>query len=117
MINAGPNFSLSGEHGALVVKGDQTARLFDGDGNLVEATCQKTEVFTDSHTQRFNILVRCEMPNLSGMAAVYTEDDNPRSPGLCGRWFDPDGNAISLCDWREVVSASGNAIFTAHGSY
>ncbi len=113
MTDAGPNFSASGEHQALVIKDDQTATLFDGDGNLVASTCGTTEVYTNSRAGRFNLLVRCEMPNLSGAAAVYTPEDNPLFPGLCGRWFDPDGHRISLCDWREVVSASGNVVFTA----
>ena len=98
---------------AIVIKlAEEECALFDGDGNLV-FNDGGIIVITNSQTGRKKIQCTVKgVANSSGKAVHFDTDNNPFLPGLeCGL-VDDSGNLFLTTDWKETVSASGNAVLT-----
>jgi hypothetical protein len=81
--------------------------LFDGNGAGASVD-QGSAVITHGGQN----ITKCSgsVPNDSGQAQNYDENNNPAGPGtLCG-------TQSGFSDWHETVSASGNATLTCHFS-
>ena len=114
-----PTFNASADHQAVGVwSGGGSVYLFNGAGDIVRVTdCQTHVVYTNSSHDGVNQHSKCTTENPTGRAVVFTQDNNPYMPGLCGGWPDPDGNYFDQCDWQEVISPSGIVNFTAYGTH
>jgi len=92
-------------NGAVVID-DVSCLLFDGDGGTAPGTAHA--VTTPS--KNGNVVVKCSakgVDNSTGKAVQYDTDDNPWGAGTACTWMGP-----STLDWKETVSASGNATLT-----
>ncbi len=113
----GPNLNASADHRAIKIVYEGDTYLFNAQGEIVVMQCKMSfDVFTQSGVNMVTTRAHCWTPNTSGRAAIFTPANNPYGPDLCAGGWDPDGNVYSLCDWREVISASGNVLFIASGT-
>jgi hypothetical protein len=105
---------LASRRAALVIR-NQGCVLLDGDGNVVAADRDFTVV--TSSTPR-NARITCKarhVGNAAHVAVHYDTDRNPLFPGLlCLVPTPAGGDPLITSDWRETVSASGNATIHCH---
>ncbi|MDH5199169.1 MAG: hypothetical protein OEY20_18150 [Gemmatimonadota bacterium] len=112
----GPSLNASGDHRALVLTSTGDGWLFDGAGNIVQMTCRDHEVYTNNTTGFVKVTSQCMTENPTGRAVKFTPDDNPFGSDLCAGWPDPSGEWYSLCEWQEVLAASGKVSFSMWGT-
>ena len=89
--------------------------LLDGDGGIVEA--DRNIVISTQSTGR-NATLICKVKsvaNSAGQAATYDSENNPLGPGVvCAILRPQQGVNVFTTDWKETVSASGNATIRCH---
>jgi hypothetical protein len=89
---------------AVVIK-DGGCGLLDGDGGFASASSDQAVI-----TSSGNAILKCSVKgvaNSTGQAVHYDSDNNPLGPGI------PCSSAAGgTIDWKEVVSAAGNATLT-----
>jgi hypothetical protein len=105
---------LASRRAALIIR-NQGCVLLDGDGNVVAA--DRDFAVVTSSTLR-NAMITCKarhVGNAAHVAVHYDTDRNPLFPGLlCLVPTPPGGDQLITSDWRENVSASGNATIHCH---
>jgi hypothetical protein len=88
-----------------IVINDQGCGLLDGDGNFVFASSDHTVI---TNSANGNCHLKCSVKGVGNSTGKAAHFDNA-STGL------PCGTACGLTNnWRETVSASGNATLTCH---
>jgi hypothetical protein len=87
--------------------------LFNGNGALVFGTGSGV---SNNGGQTIYQCFASGVANNSGKAVSYDTNNNPFGPGTpCAIMGTPAGTVMTA-DWRENVSASGNAVMTCHAS-
>ena len=100
----------SANSAALVIR-DTGCNLFDGDGISTVADTDQAVVTSSG------ALLTCKVTgvaNSTGRAVHYDPDNNPFFPGLQCGITDGEGGFLLTTQWKETVSASGNATLTCH---
>ena len=111
-----PSLDASDDHRAgLVFYRDATWWLFDGEGNLGPVLgCDGLDIFTNSQTGRVNSTGHCTVPNPTGRAVRFTQDENPLGPIQC-YIVSPDGELVILPKLVQQISASGQSAVLCWG--